>query len=65
MAVNDILQVTAVQKEKHGSKVGTLGYNKHHGAGWSGGRPRPSAQWSPLSGELDTLTGILVADRSS
>jgi len=27
--------------------------------------PRPSAQLSPISGELDTPTGILVADRLS
>jgi len=130
MALNDQLQVAAVQKEKYGTKDGALA-GVHHTpwsrvmrkkirfaravAGLTGrivtivvliprsdrrspvdteeyhDRPcrrppigpakqgqthllrrlqeecpsRPSAQQSPLSGELDTPTGILVADRLS
>jgi len=33
MALNDLLQVATVQKEKYGTKDGTLGYTTHHGAG--------------------------------
>jgi len=32
MALNDQLQVAAVQKEKYGTKDGALGYTTHHGA---------------------------------
>jgi len=31
MALNDLLQVATVQKEKYGTKDGTLGYTTHHG----------------------------------
>jgi len=33
MALNDQLQVAAVQKEKYGTKDGTLVYTTYHGAG--------------------------------
>jgi len=33
MALNDQLQVAAVQEEKYGTKDGALGYTTYHGAG--------------------------------
>jgi len=54
MALNDQLQVAAVQKEKYGTKDGALGYTTHHG-----GRGSDSHMHASLTGRIETIIVLI------